>query len=124
MTPLPRLLLGSSATILVVGAFMHTSAFDRVLSAVAASNLEPFFGKSLKALWLIDSATLVTLAIIFGLASARPGAVSRVVIAILACIPAATAVLLYMFLGPFVPAHMLLVAAVAALFGALCGREA
>ena len=118
MKPLSRLLLGSSSTILVVGAFMHTSAFDRVGAAVAASNLEPFFSKSLKALWLIDSATLVTLAIIFGLAAARPGAVSRTVLIILACIPAATAFFLYTFLGAFIPAHMLLVAAAATLLGA------
>ena len=124
MNTVRRLLLGFSATILVLGAFMHTTAFDRVQSAVAISNLEPFFGKSLKALWLIDSATLVTLAIIFGLAAARPGAVSRAVILILACIPGATAFFLYMFLGPFVPAHMLLVSAVAALLGAFGGREA
>ena len=121
---LARLLLGFSATILVVGAFLHTSAFHRVPPAVDSSNLEPFFGKSLEALWLIDSATLTALALVFGLAAVRPGTVSRAVIAILACIPAATAVLLYVFLGPFIPAHMLLVAAVAALFATLGRRDA
>ena len=121
--PLPRLLLGFSATILLTGAFMHTRAFDRVLSAVAGSNLEPFFGNSLRALWLIDSATLTTLAIVFALAAVRPSAVSRAVIAILACLPAATALPLYRFLGSFIPAHMLLAAAAAAFMGALGSRE-
>ena len=124
MNPVRRLLLGSSAAILVLGAFMHSTAFGRVQAAVATSNLEPFFGASLKALWLIDSVTLVALAIIFGLAAARPGAVSRAVLFILACIPGATALFLYRFLGPFIPAHMLLVSAVAAIFGASGGREA
>src|SRR5437867_7246276 len=118
MRSLGRLLLGSSAGILAVGGFMHATAFQRALSAVAASNLGSFYAQSFKALWLIDSATLLTLAIIFTLAAARPRAVSRAVIILLACIPAGTAFFQYLFLGAFVPAHMLLLAAVAAFCGA------
>jgi hypothetical protein len=81
------------------------------VAAVAASNIEPFFGKALQALWLIDSATLFTLAVTFVAIAVRPPLVSRTVLALLAILPAATATLLYWFLGSFLPAHMLLAAA-------------
>ena len=124
MRLLPRLLLGSSAVILAFGAFMHASAFERAASAVAASNLGSFYAQSFKGLWLIDSVTLLTLAICFGLAAARPSTVSRAVIMLLACIPAGTAFFQYFFIGTFVPAHMLLLAAVAALSGAFGAKWA
>lgn len=72
---------------------------------------------SAKALWLIDSATLITLAIVLALVAARPHLASRPVIILLALVPAATAFFLYKFIGNFVPAHMLLASAVATVFG-------
>ena len=114
-----RVLLSFSAAILALGGFMHTRAFGRTVAAVAASNLEPFFGKALQALWLIDSATLLTLAATFIAIAARPALASRTVLALLAILPAATATLLYWFLGSFLPAHMLLAAAAFAWLAAL-----
>jgi len=66
---LRRLLLGFSAVTLAAGGFMHAAAFERALS--------------FKALWLIDSATLLTLAIIFGptCCSLRPSLDSSVLFA-------------------------------------------
>jgi hypothetical protein len=119
MRSLPRLLLGASAVILAVGGYLHATAFERALSAVTASNLTSFYAQSFKALWLIDSASLLTLAIIFGLCAARPSTVSRAVIVLLACIPGVTAFFQYFFIGTFLPAHMLLFAAVAAFVGGL-----
>jgi len=80
---LRRLLLGFSAVTLAAGGFMHAAAFERALSAVAASNLGSFYTQSFKALWLIDSATLLTLAIIFGptCCSLRPSLDSSVLFA-------------------------------------------
>jgi hypothetical protein len=124
MRSLSRLLLGTSAVILAVGGYMHATAYERALSAVTASNLEFFYAQSFKALWLIDSATLLILAIIFGLGAARPCSVPRAMIILLACIPAVTAFFQYFFIGRFVPAHMLLFAALAAFFGALGARKA
>ena len=111
---LPRLLLSLSALVLAAGGMMHARAFPKTLAAVAASDLEPFYRGSLKALWLIDSATLLTLALVFAAVAARPRLVSRPVILLLAIIPAATAFFLYKFIGNFLPAHMLLGAAVGA----------
>lgn len=91
---------------------MHTSAFKKVVVTVAASNLPVFFGNSLKALWLIDSVTLLILAVAFGLIAIKPVVASRSVILLLALLPAATSILLYTFIGNFIPAHMLLAAAI------------
>src|ERR1041385_853905 len=104
-TALPRWLLATAGALLLFGAAMHTSAFPRTQAAVTASNLAPFFGQSLKALWLIDSVTLLTLAGIFSLAAVSPKSISGLLVALLALMPVGTAVLLYVFLGRFAPAH-------------------
>jgi hypothetical protein len=115
----PRFLLAFAALVLAVGALMHASAFHKVLSAIIASNLAPFAANSLKVLWLGDSTTCLTLALVFGFIAARPFATTRSLIVILSFIPAATVALIYTFIGSFVGGHMLLVAAVAALIGGL-----
>ena len=116
---LPRLLLLVSAVILLFDGAVHTRAFNGALAAVANSNLPAFYGNALKALWLIDSVTLVTLGIVFGLIAFRPTLTSGVIISLLALIPAVSAVLLYNFIGAFVPAHLLLTAAVLAFMAGL-----
>ena len=113
----PRLLLAVSAILLAFGGIMHARAFGGTVAAVAASNLPTFYAKSLKALWLIDSATLLTLSVIFGLIASRPYMARRPVILLLAVVPGATAYFLYRFLGNFLPAHMLVAAAVTAALG-------
>jgi hypothetical protein len=110
----PRYLLAASSAILALGGLMHARAFRKALAAANASDLPEFYAGSLKALWLIDSATLITLAVVLGFLAARPGSAAPTVVVLLALIPAATGVLLYTFIGPFLPAHMLLTAAVLA----------
>jgi hypothetical protein len=109
---LPRILFAVSAAILLLGCFMHTTAFKKVVAAVAASNLPAFYGNALKALWLIDSITLAILGVIFVTIALRPINVRRSLILLLGLIPAGTSILLYTFIGIFIPAHMLLVAAI------------
>lgn len=109
---LPQLLLAASAAMLALGGLMHARAFGKAAVAVASSTLPSFYANSLKALWLIDSATLLVLALVFGLIAARPVLAAGRVIVLLALIPAATAALLYTFIGMFLPAHMLLVSGV------------
>jgi hypothetical protein len=108
---LPRFLLAASASILALGGLMHARAYGKAAAAVASSTLPVFYGSSLKALWLIDSATLLGLSTVFALVAARPAMASGAVISLLALIPAATAAFLYIFIGQFLPAHMLLAAA-------------
>jgi hypothetical protein len=107
---LSRLLLAASSAILLFGGAVHTLAFKKAVAAIAASNLAPFFGKALKALWLIDSTMLITTALIFGLVAVRPAMVSRVFVVLVSLSPALTAILLYSFIGAIMPAHLLVIA--------------
>ena len=118
-----RFFLGLSALVLTVGALMHASAFKKIASAIADSNLAPFAGNSLKVLWLADSATALVLAAVFTLIATRPGAAKRSIIILLAFIPAATAALIYIFIGAFAGGHIMLAAAIAALLGGVMSAE-
>jgi len=111
---LSRLLFGLTAVVLLGGGLMHAAAFDKAASAASNSDLPPFYGNSLKGLWLIDAATLITLAVAFGCLAFRPSLASKPIVLLLAMIPAATAFFLYRFIGNFLPAHMLVAAAAAA----------
>ena len=101
--------LVASAVLLALSAVMHTRAFGK--AAVASSSIAGFYGNSLKALWLIDSATMLVLAVLLTVAAAKPAAISGLGLILLAVIPAATAALLYTFIGSFLPAHILLATA-------------
>jgi hypothetical protein len=115
----PRFLLGFSSLLLTVGGLTHAGAFPRILAAIASSNLPQFFGNSFKTLWLADSATMFILAAVFGLIAARPSGATSPVVVLLALIPAATAALIYMFVGSFVAGHILLATAAAAFLAGL-----
>ena len=91
---------------------MHARAFSGAAAVAASSNLPAFYANSLKALWLIDSATLVLLAVVCGFISARPRLAAGALILLLALIPLATAALLYTHIGMFLPAHMLVASAI------------
>jgi hypothetical protein len=121
---LSRLLLAASSAILLFGGAVHTLAFNKAVAAVAASNLAPFFGKALKALWLIDSTMLITTALIFGLVAVRPAMVSRVFVVLVSLSPALTAILLYSFIGAIMPAHLLVIASALAVSAALLPAHA
>ena len=116
---LSRLLFAASATLLLFGGSVHALAYKKAVAAVTTSNLAAFYAQALKGLWLIDSATLIILAIVFGALAARPASGSGLVVALLASMPAATAALLYYFMGPIPPAHLLLVAAAMAFSAAV-----
>jgi hypothetical protein len=106
-----RILIGVAAAILALGGAMHALAFPKTAAAVAGSNLPPFFGNALKALWLMDSCGMFALSAICVVLIAQPQSASPLVVALLSLIPFSTAVLLYVFLGNFFAAHMLIAAA-------------
>jgi len=112
MMALSRFLLAAASALLALAGLMHAKAFSGAAAAVAGSNLQSFYAVSLKALWLIDSATLLVLAAVLGLIAVRPGLAGRAVILLLALIPAATAAFQYVFIGRFLPAHLFVAAAV------------
>jgi ABC-type spermidine/putrescine transport system permease subunit I len=116
---LARLCFITAALILATGAVMHASAFPRIQEALHNSNLTPFAANSLRTLWLADSATCLLIAGFFAYLTASPSSSSRCAVLLVALIPAATAVMIYIFVGSFFGGHILLAAAVAALAGAL-----
>jgi hypothetical protein len=117
--PYARFLLAFAALLLAAGAIMHASAFKKIVSAIADSNLEAFAAGSLKLLWLGDSATLLLLAAVFAFIAVRPSAATRWIVLILSLIPAATSILIYTFIGSFIGGHVLIVAAIAVFAGGL-----
>lgn len=118
VTRTPRFLLASSSLLSALGGTIHAAAFRKALAAINASDLPRFYGGSSKGLWLADSATLFILAALFGLIAARPSTATRPLVILVALIPAATAILLYTFLGNFFAGHLLLaIAALAFLAG-------
>ncbi len=116
---LARFFFVIAALILAGGAVLHASAFHRIQDALFVSNLAPFAANSLKGLWLGDSATCLLIAALFACLAAKPSSATRFAAILMALIPAATAVMIYVFIGSFIGGHILLAAAVAASAGAL-----
>jgi hypothetical protein len=114
-----RFLLLASAAVLALGALVHAASFNKASAAVQSANIPAFYANVLRAFWLMDSATLLLLAAVFALVAFRPTVASRGVIVILSLMPASTAALLYIFMGIFLPAHVLLAAAVLAVVSQL-----
>ena len=112
VTGTPRFLLAISSLLSAAGGAMHAAAFRRALAAIAASDLPRFYAGSSKGLWLADSATLFILAAIFALIAVRPSIATRPLLILVSLIPAATAFMLYTFLGNFFAGHLLLAIAV------------
>ena len=108
-----RILLLLASMLLAVGSWTHARAYHKAAEAVAGSNLPAYFGNALKALWLMDSSGMFVLAAVCLLVAIRPLAASGPVIMLLGLIPAATAALLYLFIGRFLGAHLLLATAIA-----------
>jgi hypothetical protein len=119
MKLLGRILLAFSAILLAVGAWIHTSAFNKVSTAVAKSDLDAFVGKGFKVLWFQDSTIAIVLAIVFAMVAVRPFTASKIVIVLLGLIPVITAALAYHFIGNFIGGHIFLMAGVAAILGGL-----
>lgn|GEM_PF-1068388 len=114
-----RVLLVFTALLLAFAASIHASAFTKTFSFVDASTLPRSVINGFKVLWLADSAIQLVLAATFGFVAVRPAAARRPVIVLLALIPAATAGLLYTFMGPFIGPHVLLASAVTAVLAGL-----
>jgi hypothetical protein len=123
MKILARIFLGFSAIVLAIGAWIHTSAFGRVSVAIAKSDLPDFFGKGFKVLWLQDSALQLIFAILFAVLAIRRSAAPRWIVIMLALLLLTTVALVYYFIGNFIAGHLLLVAAISAILGALLSPQ-
>jgi hypothetical protein len=118
-----QILLGLASLSMAAGGVMHALAFPKTQAAANASNLPPFFAKSLEMLWLGDSATMFVLALAFGIIAAQPRLAAKPLVVILALLPLATAALLYTFFGPFFAGHIMLATAVLVFLSQAIRRE-
>ena len=116
---LPRILLAFTAVALLFGGVVHANAFNKAVTALSAVSLPAFYANSFKALWLIDSVTLISLAVLFAVIAVWPSLVTRWIVILLAIIPAGTAALIYNFVGSFFPAHLLAVCTVLTIIAGL-----
>lgn len=114
-----RILLALAALLMGLGGYVHAAAFGKARAQLAGVSLPPFFANSFKALWLADSTTMFSLMLIFALIAARPDVASRPMIGLLALIPAAIGVLIYVFVGNFFAGHMLMATSAFVLLAAL-----
>lgn len=114
-----RVILGLCSLILALGGLAHAKAFRGAQRAIGAAHLPAIYGNDFKALWLADSATLLTVAALYAMIAARPSVASRTLLMMISGIPAATAIFIYMFVGNFYAGHLLLAAAGAAAFSAI-----
>ncbi len=114
-----RLVLGICSLLLFFGAFAHAKAYPAAAAAIDHVSLRPVYAKDFKVLWLADSTTLATVALLFAMLAIRPPVSSRALLLGIALIPAATATLIYIFVGAFYAAHLLIGTAVAAAVAAI-----
>jgi hypothetical protein len=119
------MLLTLAAVIFGFGAVMHAYAyFAKTSWEITASNLRPLLASEFRVLWLADSTTLASMAVVCAFLAIRPSAASGTVVALLALVPTATTALLYGFLGPFYAGHLLLAGSVLTLLaGVLRARD-
>jgi hypothetical protein len=103
-------LLVIAAMLLMAGGVLHALAFGSAEAALSTSAMPPFYSNSFRALWLIDSATLISLGLLLVLIAIRPASVVGWVLYFLALIPLATAALIYTFVGSFFAPHVLVTA--------------
>jgi hypothetical protein len=92
-----RGLIIAGSVILFVTALLHGSGYPKLGAEMASSNARPLLVSAFKALWLVFSAHLIVLSLIFVTASRIPGGKRIVLIGLL--IPAFDVVLLFHFLG-------------------------
>ncbi len=105
----PRLLLALASFLQILGGIAHSFAFPKASAALATASLPPFFSDCFKALWLADSTTMFALAAVLVSGHRDP---AKPVILLLGLIPLFVAALIYIFLGSFFAAHLLLATAV------------
>jgi len=111
LNPAPRLLLALASFLQVIGGIAHSSAFPKASAALAAVSLPPFFSNSFKALWLADSTTMFALAAVLGALAVQPNAAAKPIVLLLSLIPLFVGTLIYVFIGGFFAAYLLLATA-------------
>ena len=92
-----RGLIIAASVILFVTALLHGWGYPKLSAEIAGSNARPLVVSTFKALWLVFSAHLIVLSLIFGAASRIPGGKRIVLVGLL--IPTFDVARLSHFLG-------------------------
>ena len=116
---LSRILLAFSALVFACGAYIHSSAFGRMSTGVAKSDLPVFLAQGFRTLWLMDSAVQIALALVFALVAIKPNAATRPIVILIALVPLSTAGFIYCFIGNFIGGHIFLAGGLTAVLGGL-----
>ena len=113
-----------AAACLAVAALFQLASYFTASIAVANSGLEPGLQQSFRALWLGSALQSMLLALIFGVAGWRPGAVSRAVVLLCGLLPIASAALFFTLVGSGWGQSLTALAAIAVVAGSLIGTAA
>ena len=108
---------------MAAGGCLHGVAFPKAAGVLSQSNLPDLFVAAFKGLWLSDSATLLSLALVFGFMALRPDSVNRPLTLLLGLVPLASAVCIYSTMGNFFAGHILLLSGGAVLLGGALRQE-
>jgi len=110
-------LIIAGSIMLFCTAFLHASGYSGVANAIAATGAKPFLVSAVKGLWLMFSAHLIILSLVFVVASRNSGGKWTV----LACtlMPVFDTLLLLRFVGVFPGSILLAIATVLFLIGGL-----
>lgn len=119
-----RWCLWVAAACLAVAALFQLASYLTASIAVANSGLEPGLQQSFRALWLGSALQSMLLALIFGVAGWRPGAVSRAVVLLCGLLPIASAALFFTLVGSGWGQSLAATAAIAVVVGSLIGKAA
>lgn len=118
-----RGIVWTGSLILVVTGLFHGSGFGEVSQLVAQSDLEGTLAKAVPGLWLFASYHWIFIAVAATIATAFPSRLARLVLAASALVILADALVLLIFVGPFVGEALLAAAGVAFVLGAVTSKE-
>ena len=113
-----RLSLAVCALFLAAGGIVHMLSYPKAGNVLAHSGLNSFFSAAIGGVWLSVSTTSLALALAFGSLAVRPRLATPAFVAILSLAPLGSALAIYLTVGSFVAAHVMLAAGAAALAGA------
>jgi len=110
-------LIIAGSIILFCTALLHASGYSGVANAIAATGAKPFLVSAVKGLWLMFSAHLIILSLVFVVASRSSG--GKWVVLVCALMPVFDALLLLRFVGIFPGSILIAAAAILFLIGGL-----
>jgi hypothetical protein len=112
-------LLVLSAAILAAGGSLHGLAYPKASTIADHSSLPPFFQEAFKGLWLGDSLSSLTLALVLASIAAKPRLAAAPLVLLLTLIPLTASVTLFLTIGNFIAGYLMSVAAAAMILSAL-----